>query len=98
MNTRKEIIMTEKSITPQEKKLKTVRRILWISFVGIAIPSIIFLFGIYSIRDLGDMNNRFSGIVLLIGPYLFIASLGVVCVVIYYIFKYRLEKEDDLFL
>jgi hypothetical protein len=27
-----------------------------------------------------------------------IAGLGVVCLVIYYIFKYRLEKEDDLFL
>lgn len=90
--------MTEKSISPQEKKLTTLRRILWISFVGIAIPSIIFLFGIYSIRDLGEDTNRFSGIALLIGPYLFIAGLGVVCVVIYNIFKYRLEKEDDLFL
>ena len=90
--------MPEKSITPQEKKLGTLRRILWISFVGIAIPSIIFLMGILSMRDLGSFGSRFSGAVLLIGPFLLIAGLGVVCVVIYYIFKYRLEKDDELFL
>ena len=85
-------------ITPQEKKLQTLRRILWISFIGIAIPSIIFLLPIYSMRDLGSFGDRFSGAVLLIGPLFLIAGLGVVCVVIYNIFKYRLEKDDELFL
>jgi len=27
-----------------------------------------------------------------------IAVSGIICLVIYYIFKYRLEKDDDLFL
>ena len=85
-------------ITPQEKKLQTLRRILWISFIGIAIPSIIFLSPIYSMREFGSFGNRFSGVVLLIGPLLLIAGLGVVCVVIYDIIKYRLEKDDELFL
>ena len=39
------------TITPQEMKLQTLRRILWISFIGFAIPSIIFLLPIYSMRD-----------------------------------------------
>jgi hypothetical protein len=90
--------MPEKSITPQVKKLHTLRRILWISYVVIAVPSIIFLMGIFSMRDLGTFGSKFSGIALLIGPFLLIAGLGVVCIVIYYIFKYRLEKDDELFL
>jgi hypothetical protein len=85
-------------IPPQEKKLQTLRRILWISFIGIAIPSIIFLLPIYSMREFGNFGDRFSGAVLMIGPCLLIAGLGVVCVVIYNIFKYRLEKDDELFL
>lgn len=90
--------MSENSISPQEKKLGTLRRILWIAFIGIAIPSIVFLLPLYSMRELGDVANRFSGMVLIIGPLLLIAGLGVVCLVIYYIFKYRLEKDEDLFL
>ena len=31
-------------------------------------------------------------------PFLLIGFLAVVCVVIYQIFKYRLEKDEDLFL
>ena len=27
-----------------------------------------------------------------------IAVIGIICLVIYFIFKYRLEKDDDLFL
>lgn len=85
-------------ITPQEKKLSTLRRILWISFIGIASVSTIFVLPLYSMRNLGSFEGRFSGAVLLIGPFLLIAGLGVVCLVIYYIFKYRLEKDDEMFL
>ena len=85
-------------ITPQEKKLQTLRRILWISFIGIAITSIIFLLPIYSMREFGNFGDRFSAAALLIGPFLLIGCLGVVCIVIYNIFKYRLEKDDELFL
>lgn len=85
-------------ITPLEKKLQTLRRILWISFIGIAIPSILFLLPIYSMSEFGSFSNRFSAAALLIGPFILIGGLGVVCVVIYNIFKYRLEKDDELFL
>jgi len=85
-------------ITPLEKKLQTLRRILWISFIGIAIPSILFLLPIYSMREFGNFGDRFSTTALLIGPFLMIGGLGVVCVVIYNIFKYRLEKDEELFL
>ena len=90
--------MTEKSITTKDKKLKTASRILWIVFLGIAIPSIAFIWALYPMRLSGDFSRMSSEAMLLIGPFLLIAGLGVVCMVIYYIFKYRLEKEDDLFL
>ena len=35
---------------------------------------------------------------LIASPFLLIGFLAVVCVVIYQIFKYRLEKDEDLFL
>jgi hypothetical protein len=90
--------MTEKSITPQEKKLKSLSKILWISFLGIAIPSIAFIWALYPMRLSGEFNSRLSETMLLIGPFLLIAGLGLVSLVIYYIFKYRQEEEDDLFL
>jgi hypothetical protein len=90
--------MTEKSITTKEKKLKTLSRILWIVFLGIAIPSIAFIWALYPMNLSGDFSSRISETMLLIGPFLLLAGLGVLSLVIYYIFKYRLENEDDLFL
>ena len=36
--------------------------------------------------------------ILVVGPLVLIGVIGVVCLIIYYIFKYRLEKDDELFL
>jgi hypothetical protein len=90
--------MPEKPISTQEKKLQTVRRILWITFLGITIPATMFLWALISMREMGDFTTRFSTSALLVGPFLLLAGFGVVCLVIYNIFKYRLEKDDDLFL
>jgi hypothetical protein len=90
--------MTTKPVTPQEKKLSTLRKILWISFIGIAVPAIFLLFGVIPMVWSSGVEDGFSTIALLISPFLLIGGLGVVCVVIYNIVKYRLEKDDDLFL
>lgn len=90
--------MPEKSISTPEVKLRTLRRILWITFLGITIPAMAFLWALVPMRELGDFSNRFSSAALLVGPFLLPAGFGVVCLVIYYIFKYRLEKDEDLFL
>ena len=92
--------MTEKSITTQEKKLKTLSRILWILFLGIAIPSIAFIWALYPLRLAGDFVADARGPFELAGASAELEDfhLELQCLVIYYIFKYRLEKEDDLFL
>ena len=90
--------MTTKLVTPQEKKLSTLRKILWISFIGIAVPAIFLLFGVIPMVWSSGIDNSFSTTALIISPFLLIGGLGVVCVVIYNIVKYRLEKDDDLFL
>jgi hypothetical protein len=90
--------MKTEPLPSKEKKLRTLRRILWICFTAIAIPSMVFLRALYPMIDLSNFGNGFSAAALMVGPFLMIPGLGVVFVVIYYIIKYRLEKEEDLFL
>jgi hypothetical protein len=99
--------METKVISSQQKKLGTIRKILWIIFAGIAIPCISLLVPL--IMLFGNSSARFvpgpDGVtpvdmfpILIAGPFLMIGFLAVVCVVIYLIFKYRLEKDEELFL
>ena len=95
-------------ITPKEKKLRNLRRILWIVFSAITIT--ILLVGSLSlpaallINKTGNLASLFAnqtGMVLLSLLALALVKIGVsgiILVVIYAIFKYRLEKDDDLFL
>ena len=95
-------------ITPKEKKLRNLRRILWIVFSAITIT--ILLVGSLSlpaallINKTGNLASLFAnqtGLVLLSLLVLALVKIGVsgiILVVIYAIFKYRLEKDDDLFL
>jgi pilus assembly protein TadC len=90
--------MASKPVSPQEKKLKTLSKILWVCFAGVAIPSIVLLLGIFPLVDLSAFGNGFSSIALIVAPFILIGIIGVVFLVIYQIYKYRLEKDDDLFL
>lgn len=90
--------MTTKPVSPQEKKLAILRNILWISFMGIGVPVIIALFGVIPVGWSSGLENGFSSTILIISTLILIGGLGMVCLVIYNIFKYRLEKDDDLFL
>jgi hypothetical protein len=100
--------METKVITPQQKKLGTIRRILWIIFGGISASTVLLMVPVF-ILFVGNPSFRFvpgpddATLVdvlpfMIATPFLLIGFLAVVCVVIYQIFKYRLEKDDDLFL
>jgi hypothetical protein len=99
--------MQKKELTAQQKKLGTIRRILWIVFAGISVPMVLLL--IPSVYLIGNTSARYAvgpdGSTpfdvlpfLIASPFLLIGFLAVVCIVIYQIFKYRLEKDEDLFL
>ncbi len=100
--------MTKSDSSPQEKKLKNLRKILTIVFTGIALPTL--LCGTLALPVSGLMRNDpgFSGsstvtpAMLLVplgaGLLILISLAGAICLMIYYIFKYRLEKGEDLFI
>jgi hypothetical protein len=100
--------MTTQTISPKEKKLRNLRKILWIVFSAIAIT--IVLVGSLSLpaalwanktSNLSTLFVNETGVLLL--SFLAVAIVkiavsGIICVVIYAIIKYRLNKDDDLFL
>jgi len=100
--------MTTNPISPKEKKLRNLRKILWIVFSAITIT--ILLVSSLSVPaallinktiDFSSLFANETGMILLsmLAVILVkIAVFGIICLVIYFIFKYRLEKDDDLFL
>jgi hypothetical protein len=108
MATRKDNLMTSQSISPKEKKLRNLRQILWIVFSAITITillvSSLSLPAALLINKTSSIASLFAnetGMILLSLLALILVKIGVtgiICLVIYFIFKYRLEKDDDLFL
>ena len=98
--------MTTQSLTPQEKKLKNLRRILWTVFISIAVLSLLCVstsIPAYSlVRAQGFPDGSYITPVVLImllgiSALLAISAVGVVCLVIYWIYKARIEKDEDMF-
>ena len=96
--------MSTNALTPQEKKLKDLRKILTVCFIGITLSIILLAslpaFLIDSPVVSTNESMRFEGLmaVFLAGMLIMICVTGMVCVTVYYVFKHRLEKEDELFL
>jgi Sec-independent protein secretion pathway component TatC len=100
--------MPTNTLTPKQKKLKNLRTILWIVFTAIAVTILLVSSLSVPVALLINKTSNFSslmtgetGMILLsLAAVIFvkIAISGIICLVIYYIFKYRLEKDDDLFL
>jgi hypothetical protein len=95
-------------IPPKEKKLRSLRKILWIVFSAITItillvsslslPAALLINKTTSISTLFVNETGMILLSLLAVILIKIAVIGIICLVIYFIFKYRLEKDDDLFL
>jgi hypothetical protein len=108
METRKDNPMTTNPISPKEKKLRNLRKILWIIFtastITILLVSSLTLPAALLINKTSSISTLFvgeTGLILLsvLAVILIkIAAFGIICLVIYFIIKYRLEKDDDLFL
>jgi hypothetical protein len=108
METRKDNPMTTNPISPKEKKLRNLRKILWIIFsastITILLVSSLTLPAALLINKTSSISTLFvgeTGLILLsvLAVILIkIAAFGIICLVIYFIFKYRLDKDDDLFL
>jgi hypothetical protein len=108
METRKDNRMNSQPITPKEKKLRNLRKILWIVFSAITLT--ILLVGSLSLpaallinktSSIASLFTNETGMVLLSVLALALVKIavsGIILVLIYAIFKYRLEKDDDLFL
>ena len=100
--------MTTNPISPKEKKLRNLRKILWIIFsastITILLVSSLTLPAALLINKTSSISTLFvgeTGLILLsvLAVILIkIAAFGIICLVIYFIFKYRLDKDDDLFL
>ena len=96
--------MSTKAITPQEKKLKDLRKILTVCFIGISVSIFLlaslpmFLVDVRAAQSVEGTPVDVLMAVFVVGLLALIGVIGVVCLVIYYIFKYRLEKDNELFL
>jgi hypothetical protein len=100
--------MATNPISPKEKKLRNLRKILWIVFSAITItillvssltlPAALLLNKTTSFSTLFGNETGMILLSLLAVIIVKIAVFGIICLVIYFIFKYRLEKDDDLFL
>ena len=100
--------MTTNPVSPKEKKLRNLRKILWIVFSAITLTILLVSSLTLPAALLINKTTNFStlfgneiGMILLslLAVILVkIAVIGIICLVIYFIFKYRLEKDDDLFL
>ena len=108
MVTGKDNPMTDHPVSPKDKKLSNLRKILWIVFSAIAITillvsslSVPAALLINKTTNLTSLFTNETGVLLLSLLAVILVKIGVIgiiCLVIYYIFKYRLEKDDDLFL
>ena len=96
--------MSTNALTPQEKNLKDLRRVLTVCFIGITLSIILlaslpaFLIDSRATQSVAGTPIDTLMTVFVVGLLILIGVAGVVCLVVYYIFKYRLEKEDELFL
>ena len=91
--------MKDKTISSKETKLKTLRKILTLSFAAVSLP--IVLFTIISTFAYIKSTNSISIIegLIILGVLVVLTGLAaLVLFVIYYFFKTRIDKEDELFL
>ena len=100
--------MPTNPLTPKQKKLKNLRTILWIVFAAIAVtillvsslsvPAALLINKTTSFSSLFVNQTGMLLLSLLAVILVKIVVIGIICLVIYFIFKYLLEKDDDLFL
>jgi len=99
--------MTNKPISIQDRKLKTLLKILSLCFGGISAVFILaggILMVVYgnvkhslTFDSLSRMESNMILLILFASILGLVGAVGVICGVIYYILKFRLEKDEELF-
>ena len=100
--------MTSQPTSSKDKKLRRLRKILWIIFSAVAITillvsslSVPAALLINKTSSIASLFANQTGMILLSVMALILVKIvvtGILLVVFYAIYKYRLEKDDDLFL
>ena len=100
--------MTSQPTSSKDKKLRRLRKILWIIFSAVAITillvsslSVPAALLINKTSSIASLFANQTGMILLSVLALILVKIvvtGILLVVFYAIYKYRLEKDDDLFL
>ena len=100
--------MTSQPTSSKDKKLRRLRKILWIIFSAVAITillvsslSVPAALLINKTSSIASLFANQTGMILLSVLALILVKIvvtGILFVVFYAIYKYRLEKDDDLFL
>lgn len=97
--------MTTETTVPLEQKLQNLRRILWLCFAGVSVPVALMLvianaFVVSRNPDIVSTGRDavIPMLLLGIGILFVVAAIGTVCLVVYYVIKHRLERDDGIFL
>ena len=90
--------MTTNNVSHIEKKLKNLRKILWFCFSGVSILSILIGTAILLANSINTNPPVQIQIFIAMIFLVLIAISAIVCLVVYFIYKYRLENDDEIFL
>ncbi|MFC1529333.1 hypothetical protein ACFL6R_01320 [Gemmatimonadota bacterium] len=97
--------MTTEPVVPLAKKLQNLRRVLWLSFAGVSVSAavLMFLANFFLVARSPDIVSTgrdavMPMLLLGLGVVFVIGAIGTVCLVVYYVVKRRLERDDEIFL
>jgi len=97
--------MTTEPTVPLEKKLKNLRGVLWLCFAGVSVSVALMmaLANFFLVSRSSDIvstgRDAVMPILLLgMGVLFVVATIGTVCLVVYYVIKRRLDRDNEIFL
>lgn len=97
--------MTKNEMSIKEKKLKIIKKILWICFAAFVGCILLFAMPFSVLTTRGEVMDTVNGMNIPVWPFFVVSQVlgiilvGGICLIIYNIFKYRIDrKEEDLFM
>jgi hypothetical protein len=98
--------MTPEETLPLKQKLQNLRQVLWLCFAGASVSVALMMvianaFLVSRDPDIVSSTGRDALIPMLLlgaGFLLVVVAIGAGCLVVYYVIKRRLERDDGIFL
>jgi len=92
-------MMKDKPVSTREKKLQTLRKILYMSFAAVAVPIVLFtIISTIAYFNYSSSISIIEGLIILGILLIFTGIAALILYAIYYFYKMRIEKDNDLFL